>query len=308
MTYLITGAAGFIGSHICEELLKEKSNRVIGIDNFYSGKQSNVDLLTGISDQFSFFEIDIRDQDKICELLKEFNVKYVFHQAAIASVQTSVENPILTNDVNVAGSLSILEASRKNGVKRIVFASSAAVYGDEPTLPKNEKSPVQPISPYGLEKLIVEKYMELYSNQYGIECIALRYFNIYGPRQDPKSEYSGVISIFKDKVSKGEPITIYGDGEQYRDFVYVKDLAVVNVKVMRQRLTDNKFEKICVGTGVKTTLNQLIDLFTVKNNHESIDVQYATARNGDIKSSVCDNSILIKLIDFQSFESILSAL
>lgn len=154
--YLVTGAAGFIGSHICEELLKEPSNYVVGIDNFYSGKPENIELLKSLSKNFIFYEIDIRDQDPLSAIMEKHTVKYVFHEAAIASVQVSVENPLLTNDVNIKGSLSVLEAARRNNVSRFLFASSAAVFGDEPTLPKNEKSVTKPISQYGLEKLVVE--------------------------------------------------------------------------------------------------------------------------------------------------------
>ncbi|TCM68378.1 UDP-glucose 4-epimerase [Acinetobacter calcoaceticus] len=303
-TYLVTGAAGFIGSHICEELLKDRNNLVIGVDNFYSGNQENIDLLLSISDNFIFYNVDIRNYSEICEIMQKHEIKYVFHQAAIASVQMSVDNPILTNDVNIAGSLSILEAARQNKIKRILFASSAAVYGDEPTLPKNEKSPLKPISPYGLEKLVTEQYMRLYSEQYGVECVALRYFNVYGPRQDPNSEYSGVISIFTNRIKSGLPITVFGDGEQYRDFIYVKDVVKTNVELMHSNLLKTDFEVVCVGTGLKTSLNKLISVLIKDQDYSDLNVRYESFRSGDINKSICDNYFLRSLINNFNFNEI----
>ncbi|ENX64519.1 MULTISPECIES: SDR family NAD(P)-dependent oxidoreductase [Acinetobacter] len=308
--YLVTGAAGFIGSHICEELLKEPSNIVIGVDNFYSGKQSNIDLLKDISSKFIFYKTDICNHEEICQIFKKHDVQYVFHEAAIASVQTSIENPLLTNEVNIKGSLSILEASRKNAVKRFLFASSAAIYGDEPALPKDEKSITRPISPYGLEKFVTEQYMKLYASQYGLECIALRYFNVYGPRQDPHSEYSGVISIFDNRIRQKLPITIYGDGEQYRDFIYVKDVAKANIKLMDYNLNDNNFLVVCTGSGKSTTINRLVEV--IKNRYDSNDIQpsYKESRMGDIKKSVSNNNLLSSIIgeDFQEIENCIKLL
>lgn len=308
--YLVTGAAGFIGSHICEELLKEPSNIVIGVDNFYSGKQSNIDLLKDISSKFIFYKTDICNHEEICQIFKKHDVQYVFHEAAIASVQTSINNPLFTNEVNIKGSLSILEASRKNAVKRFLFASSAAVYGDESTLPKDEKSVTRPISPYGLEKFVTEQYMKLYASQYGLECIALRYFNVYGPRQDPHSEYSGVISIFDNRIKQKLPITIYGDGEQYRDFIYVKDVAKANIKLMDYNLNDNNFLVVCTGSGKSTTINRLVEV--IKNRYDSNAIQpsYKESRIGDIKKSVSNNNLLSSIIgeDFQEIENCINFL
>ena len=303
--YLVTGAAGFVGSHICEELLTNTNNIVIGIDNFYSGNKDTIDFLRKESDSFIFYELDIRQHDEISKVIQEHNVKYIFHEAAIASVQISVENPLFTNDVNIKGSLSVLEAARKNDVKRFIFASSAAVFGDEPTLPKNEKSITKPISPYGLEKLIIEQYMELYSEQYGLECIALRYFNVYGPRQDPHSEYSGVISIFDNRIKQGLPITIYGDGEQYRDFVYVKNVAEINIGLMNSdSISAPFFQSFCVGTGRVTTINQLVDVLKKKYNKDSLAINYAQSRVGDILESRCDNTSILKMFDSINFSMI----
>jgi nucleoside-diphosphate-sugar epimerase len=231
--YAITGVAGFIGSHIAEELLRREDVHVIGIDNFYSGTRDNIYFLENRApNKFTFIEADIVNFESLSEVFEEYGVEYVFHQAAVASVHKSIEDPLFTHEVNVRGLLNVLEASRLNNVKKVLFASSAAVYGDEPTLPKNEYSLIKPISPYGCEKYMGEQYLKLYSELYGLKCVVLRYFNVYGPRQDPSSEYSGVISIFEDRFSKSKPVTIFGDGEQYRDFVYVKDVVKVNLATM----------------------------------------------------------------------------
>lgn len=291
MIYLVTGVAGFIGSHIAEELLKDGKN-VIGIDNFYSGKKENIEFLQNISSgSFDFIEIDIRDITSLKKLFSEHKIDFVFHQAAIASVQKSIENPVFTNEVNVQGTLNILEASRENEVKKIVFASSAAVYGDEPTLPKNENSIIKPISPYGLEKYICEEYLKLYSNLYGLKSVALRYFNVYGERQDPSSEYSGVISIFDSKIKNGETITIFGDGEQYRDFIYVKDVVKANINAMMS--DTGNFNIFCVGTGKKTSLNDLVCILEKKYEVKLI-INYKESRKGDIRGSLCNNQKLIE--------------
>ncbi|MCK5022183.1 MAG: NAD-dependent epimerase/dehydratase family protein [Candidatus Pacebacteria bacterium] len=291
-TYFITGVAGFIGSHIAEELLKNNNNLIIGIDNFYSGKKENLKMLK--CDRFKFYEGDIRDFELLKKIIFTHKVQYVFHEAAIASVQKSVEDPLLTNEVNVKGTLNILEASKQNNVKRIVYSSSCVVFGDEITLPKNENSIIAPISPYGYEKLMSEQYMDLYNNLYGLETINLRYFNVYGSRQDYSSEYGGVISIFEDKFQKGTSPTIFGDGKQYRDYIYVKDIARINIKAMHQK-SKGMIRLICCGTGVKTSVNKLFDIFKNKHNKD-LQANYVKAREGEVKDSVCNNSRLIKLV------------
>lgn len=301
--YLVTGIAGFIGSHIAEELLKNPQNTVVGIDNFCSGKQENIDYLKNISeDRLVFVNADIRDFDKMNEIIQKHSIEYVFHEAAIASVQTSIENPIFTNAVNVQGTLNVLEAARMNDVKKVVFASSAAVYGDEPTLPKNECSEIKPISPYGYEKYMGEQYLKLYAELYGLKTVALRYFNVYGPRQDPTSEYSGVISIFENKIKNGEPIKIFGDGEQYRDFIYVKDVVKANLAAMEQ--DTGSFSVYCVGTAHKTSVNELVKALQVKYS-KNIDVAYQDARQGDIKASLADNAKLIKELSVEVSASLM---
>jgi UDP-glucose 4-epimerase len=226
MNILVTGSAGFIASHLIEELLSDSSNMIIGIDNFYSGTKENINYLKSCdkNQRFKFVESDIRDFGHIQEIISKYKIEQIYHLAAIVSVQESIQNPLLSNEVNVKGTLNILEVSRLNNVKRVVFSSSAAVYGDEPTLPKDENSFIKSISSYGVEKFMSEEYMKLYSSLYDIETVILRYFNVYGPRQSDTNDYSGVISIFEKKFKNNEISNIYGDGRQYRDFIYVNDL------------------------------------------------------------------------------------
>jgi len=298
---LITGSAGFIALHLIEVLLEDENNNIIGIDNFYSGTKENIEYLR-IKDKknkFKFIEADIRDFEKISYIIKENKIKQIYHLAAIVSVQESIKNPILSNQVNVQGTLNILEAARLSDVKRVVFSSSAAVYGDEITLPKNENSIVQPISPYGYEKLMGEQYMRLYSDLYGLETVSLRYFNVYGERQSVTSDYSGVISIFENKFKNNEIPNIYGDGEQYRDFVYVKD--VVNANIQAMNSDGLTCEKFCVGTSYKTSIN---DLFSIMNKKyaKNYKANYLDGRDGDILESVCDNSKLKKVLKIEQMK------
>jgi len=295
--YLITGIAGFIGSHIAEKLLK-RGESVIGIDNFYSGKVENIEFLEKLNGSFKFFEIDLRDIDKLRDLFKNEKPTNIFHLGAVASVQKSIEDPIFTNSVNVTGTLNILQLSKEFGVKRVVFSSSAAVYGDEPTLPKSENSIISPISPYGYEKLMGEHYMSLYNSLYGVETVSLRYFNVYGERQDPSSDYSGVISIFEDRVKKSLPINIYGDGKQNRDFIYVGDVADINILAMESNRTLGQI--FTVGTGVITTINELFQIIKKKYS-SNLEPNYLPSRNGDIRESKADNSRVKELLEFNSF-------
>ncbi len=299
MKILVTGVAGFIGSHLAQILL-ERGDKVLGIDNFYSGTEENIKYLNSCdkNNQFTFIEADIRDFDKINQIIKIYNIDQIYHLAAIVSVQESIENPLLSNEVNVKGTLNILEASRKNDVKRVVFSSSAAVYGDEPTLPKDENSITKPISPYGYEKLMGEYYMKLYNELYGLETVILRYFNVYGSRQNSKSDYSGVISIFEESFKNAKSPNIYGNGEQYRDFVYVKDVVKANIKAMNTTNISGKI--ICVGTGKKTSINDLVKFLNKKYN-QLIVPKYLPKRSGDIKESVCNNSKIKELLNIHEF-------
>ncbi|MGJ0359268.1 NAD-dependent epimerase/dehydratase family protein [Aliarcobacter cryaerophilus] len=302
MNILVTGSAGFIASHLIEELLKDKNNFIIGIDNFYSGTKENLDFIKSLDSEnkFQFIQADIRIFEEINKIIKDKEIEQIYHLAAIVSVQESILNPLLSNEVNIKGTLNILEAVRLNNVKRVVFSSSAAVYGDEPTQPKNEKSVTKPISPYGYEKLIGEQYMKLYSELYGVETVSLRYFNIYGERQSATSDYSGVISIFEKKFKENGIPNIYGDGEQYRDFVYVKDVVLLNIKAMN---TENiSGEVFCVGTSQKVSINDLISILNYKYS-KNIKANYLPYRQADIKESICDNSKIMKLLNFKEFRS-----
>ncbi len=299
MKILVTGVAGFIGSHLAQILL-ERGDKVLGIDNFYSGTEENIKYLNSCdkNNQFTFIEADIRDFDKINQIIKIYNIDQIYHLAAIVSVQESIENPLLSNEVNVKGTLNILEASRKNDVKRVVFSSSAAVYGDEPTLPKDENSITKPISPYGYEKLMGEYYMKLYNELYDLETVILRYFNVYGSRQNSKSDYSGVISIFEESFKNAKSPNIYGNGEQYRDFVYVKDVVKANIKAMNTTTLSGKI--ICVGTGKKTSINDLVEFLNKKYNRLIVP-KYLPKRSGDIKESVCNNNKIKELLNIHEF-------
>jgi len=297
--YLVTGIAGFIGSHIAEELLK-RGDTVLGIDNFYSGKLANLEFLESINiKKFYFFDIDFRNIDRLeKEIFSQYQIDGIFHLGAVASVQKSIQEPIFTNSVNVVGTLNLLEMAKKYRVKRVVFSSSAAIYGDEPTLPKDENSTIAPISPYGYEKLMGEQYMNIYNSLYGVETVSLRYFNVYGERQDPSSEYSGVISIFEDKISKGQVPNIYGDGEQYRDFVYVKDVVKINILAMES--DEVVGEVFAVGTGKTTTINQLFEIVAKKYGAD-IKPNYLPPRDGDIRESVCNSRKIAEVLKFSKW-------
>ena len=299
---LITGSAGFIASHLIEELLKDENNYIIGIDNFYSGTKENLEFIKSIDkkNRFQFIEADIRNFEEINKIIRDKKIEYIYHLAAIVSVQESILNPLLSNEVNVKGTLNILESAKLNSVKRVVFSSSAAVYGDEPTQPKNENSITKPISPYGYEKLIGEQYMKLYSELYGLETVILRYFNVYGERQSATSDYSGVISIFEKKFKNDEIPNIYGDGEQYRDFVYVKDIVKANIKAMNTPNVSGEF--FCVGTSKKISINNLVSVLNHKYS-KNIKANYLESRNGDIKESICDNKKIKQFLEFESFIS-----
>jgi UDP-glucose 4-epimerase len=269
MNILVTGSAGFIASHLIEELLSDSSNMIIGIDNFYSGTKENINYLKSCdkNQRFKFVESDIRDFGHIQEIISKYKIEQIYHLAAIVSVQESIQNPLLSNEVNVKGTLNILEVSRLNNVKRVVFSSSAAVYGDEPTLPKDENSFIKSISSYGVEKFMSEEYMKLYSSLYDIETVILRYFNVYGPRQSDTNDYSGVISIFEKKFKNNEISNIYGDGRQYRDFIYVNDL---------------------------------VDMLNIKYAKDIKSI-YLEIRTGDIKESISNNSKIKEKLKINNF-------
>jgi len=272
---LVTGGAGFIGSHLCRRLVAE-GHEVRVLDNLSSGKRGNlgeidVDLMIG----------DLRDPSTAEHAVEDAEV--ILHHAAIASVQYSVEQPLDEQDVNVVGTLRLLEAARKVGVRRIVFAASAAAYGTDPTIPKREEMTALPVSPYGLSKVAGEHYCRVWSHVYGLETVCLRYFNIFGPRQDPASPYSGVISIFARKMIDGVAPTIHGDGEQSRDFNYVDNVVDANLAAMAAKTAAGEIYNIGTGRGV--TVNELVATLNQVLGSD-LQAEHGESRAGDVRTSV----------------------
>jgi len=273
--YLVTGGAGFIGSHLSERLVRD-GHEVVILDDLSSGYREN---LAGFADAVSFHEGSIED-GALVALLAE-GCAGIFHLAAVVSVQDSIHDPIRAERVNGLSIMHVLEAARHAGAA-VVLSSSAAVYGDDPALPKTETMPTLPISPYGEQKLHGERLLSIYGQLHGLRGAALRYFNVYGPRQDPKSPYSGVISIFIDRCRKAQGVTIFGDGEQTRDFVFVEDVVEANLAAMKAASAEAGAYNIATGSSV--SLNQLVEAVQVATG-SSIPVQYGEARAGDIRHS-----------------------
>jgi len=276
---LVTGGAGFIGSHLCEQLLG-CGHRVRVLDNFSTGKPEN---LADFRDRIEVHEGDVRDVAacrKACE-----GVDYVFHLAALASVPLSVENPFLTNEINVTGTLNILWAARDAGAKRLVFASSTSVYGDNAELPKREEMSGVPLSPYALSKLLGEKTCQSFSKVYGLSTVCLRYFNVYGPRQDPKSQYAAAVPIFISRMVAGERPVVYGDGEQTRDFVFVLDIAQANI--LAAETPDVTGEVFNIASEGSLSINALVATLNEVLG-SSLEPAYEPPRLGDILHSAAD--------------------
>jgi nucleoside-diphosphate-sugar epimerase len=278
---LVTGGAGFIGSNLTEALLKQ-GHWVWVLDNFSTGKRENL-VFDKEYPSLEIIDGDIRDLAICRKVMKDIEV--VFHQAALPSVQRSVEDPLISNSVNVEGTLNILLSSRDTGVKRLIYASSSSIYGDTPTLPKQEEMPPNPLSPYALQKYIGEHYCRLFFQLYGLETVSLRYFNVFGPKQDPNSIYSAVIPRFIDALLEGHPPIIFGDGEQSRDFTYIDNVIQANLLAMHvDRLNG---EPINIACGKRTSLNQLLatlyDIFGTK-----VSPIYQEPRKGDVRHSLAD--------------------
>ena len=289
MLFLVTGGAGFIGSHISDRLLAD-GHRVRILDDFSTGKHENIPASADVE----VIEGDVGDYDTVRAAMEQVDI--VFHEAAIASVPETVGNPLSSERVNYRGTLNILEAARHAGVKRVMFACSAAVYGDLPELPKQESMPVKPLSPYAVDKLASEQACQMYTHLYGLETVSLRYFNVFGPRQDPSSPYSGVISIFSDHLGQGKQPTIYGDGEQTRDFVYVSDVVEANIKAATSPAAAGK--SINIATGGKLSINDLLK--TICNiKDQPFEPQYQQGRQGDIKHSRADISAAREYLDWE---------
>ena len=282
MRALVTGGAGFIGSHIAQRLAIA-GHDVVVLDNFSTGSRANI---AAIGKDVRVVEGDLRSLDTVEACAAGCDV--IFHEAAIVSVPFSVENPQESHDVNIQGTLNVLHAARKARVRRVLFASSAAVYGEEPTLPKTEAMRPAPISPYGVEKLTGEHYLATWSKLFGVETVALRYFNVFGPRQDPRSAYSGVISIFVDRILGGRPITFFGDGGQSRDFVYVANVVDANILAATRAGVDGRVFNVACGK--RTTLRELSTLIEGAVGR-TVERVFAEPRAGDIKDSVADISL-----------------
>ena len=274
---LVTGGAGFIGSHLVDALM-EKGCAVKVLDNLSTGSLAN---LAHVKDRITFYQGDIRDRDLLAKAAEGCQI--IFHQAAVVSVPQSVKDPVESAMVNELGTLNVLEAARRQGVKRVVLASSCAVYGNDPRLPKHERLPPAPESPYAVQKLIGEQYAQLYLKLFGLETVCLRYFNVFGPRQDPSSPYSGVISIFMTKAASGASPVIYGDGKQSRDFIFVKD--VVTANLLAANIDGIGGCVFNVGTGKSVSIN---DLWNIIGRISGCPLQptYAARRSGDIVASV----------------------
>ncbi|OGT22358.1 MAG: NAD-dependent dehydratase [Gammaproteobacteria bacterium RBG_16_57_12] len=289
MKVLITGGAGFIGSHLVDRAL-EDGYQVRVVDNLSTGHLRNLPMG---HPHLEFSQGDIRDEALINDLCKGIDV--IVHLAAVASVQASVEDPVGTHQSNFDGTLNILEAARDNKVRRILYASSAAVYGDARTLPITENTALNPLTPYAIDKLSGEYYLAAYQRNYGIESLSLRFFNIYGPRQDASSPYSGVISIFADHILSGQPLTIYGDGKQTRDFVYVRDL--IDILMIGLGLKQMRAEVVNVGSSRSISLHDLIHELEQLVGYP-IGKNYGQAREGDIRHSQASISHLKTLIGY----------
>lgn len=290
-TALVTGAAGFIGSHLSEALL-DRGYRVRGIDTFETGRRRNLDSLMD-REGFSFVEVDVRNAERVGELTA--GVEFVFHQAAVASVPRSIDDPVTATDTNCTGTAIVLEAARRAGVDTVVVASSSAVYGSDERLPKVESMAVQPESPYALSKHYTEQLAVQFSELHDVDTVALRYFNVFGPRQDPDGDYAAVIPKFAELMTDGERPVIYGDGEQSRDFVFVDDVVRANVLAAEGDATG---VVVNVASGEQITIDELVDRL---NDVLGTDIEpvYDDPRPGDVRHSVADLELARETIGYE---------
>lgn len=288
---LVTGGAGFIGSHLVETLVSGKC-KVTVVDNLSSGNLSNIEPL---KDRITFYQGDIRQRDVLEKAARGCDV--IFHLAAMVSVPQTVDHPVESAEINEIGTINVFEAARSQNVRRIVFSSSCAVYGDDPDLPKTEEMNPKPTSPYAVQKLSAEHYARVYDELYGLESVCLRYFNVFGPRQDPSSPYSGVISIFMTRAVSNEPPVIYGDGSQSRDFVYVKD--VVNANLLAAVMNQPRGSIFNIGAGNQVSINQLWELIATLGGQPKLRPKYEPARAGDIKHSYAGMDFTKSMLKFK---------
>jgi UDP-glucose 4-epimerase len=280
--YVVTGGAGFIGSAIVRSLLREGASKVVVLDNLLTGYERN---LADVRKSIDFQRADIRNYDEIAPVIRGASV--VFHEAAIPSVPRSIDDPIPSHEVNINGTFNVLRAAHHGKAGRVVYAASSSAYGDTEVMPKVETMNPQPKSPYALQKLVGEYYCRIFSAVYGLETVALRYFNVYGPRQDPSSQYSGVLSLFMTALLERRPPVIFGDGGQSRDFTYVEDVAELNLKAARAKGVSGKFYN--GGNGGRITLNQAWSLLQRIEGVE-IPARYEAPRAGDVRDSQADTT------------------
>jgi nucleoside-diphosphate-sugar epimerase len=288
--FLVTGGAGFIGSNLCRKLVKEGCF-VRVIDNLITGKISN---LTGVLDKIDFVQADMGDENAACAAMK--NIDIVLHQGAVPSVPRSVADPATTHQHCVNATFTLLLAARNAGVKRFVYAASSSAYGDTPTLPKVESMPTSPLSPYAAAKLFGEYYCSVFSRVYGLETISLRYFNVFGPYQDPTSQYAAAIPAFVTKILKNESPTVYGDGEQSRDFTYVDNVVHANLLAARAKKTNG--EIINIACGQRITVNEIINLIN-QFVGKAVRPAYEPTRAGDVKHSLASIEQARKVIGYE---------
>ena len=279
MRYLVTGGAGFIGSNTVDELVR-RGHGVVVLDDLSAGKEEN---LAEVRNKITFMKGSISDLETVQKAMLQ--AEYVIHLAARTSVPRSVKDPLETNRINVDGTLNVLLAARDNKVKRVVFAASSSAYGETPTLPKSEDMQPSPISPYGVSKYVGELYAQAFYRCYGLECVCLRYFNIFGPRQDPASPYSGVLSRFATAFLADAPPLVYGDGEQTRDFTFVENAVQANLLACEAPGASGKVFNI--GTGARVSLNQTLELLRIITGKD-LQAQYDPPREGDIRDSQAD--------------------
>ncbi len=288
--FLVTGGAGFIGSHLVAALL-ERGDRVRVLDNFSTGRREN---LTPFLGRIDLMEGDLRSLDDCRRACRD--IEFILHEGAVPSVPRSVEEPVMTHQSNVDGTFNILEAARLAKCRRVIYAASSSAYGDTPTLPKHEEILPQPLSPYGVHKLAGEFYCRAYYECFGLETLSLRYFNVFGPRQDPKSQYAAAIPAFVTAILAGKPPTIYGDGEQTRDFTHVANVVHANLLAAQAKKTSG--EVVNIACGERVSINRIVARIN-EYLGTSIKPLYAPARPGDVRDSLADIRLARQLIGFE---------